>query len=163
VKKILFSVLLSLVLLAIMAVPAFADAEQNVGASVSVGEVISITLTDAGAAGINFGGVSPGSANVSDVAQSDGTPAIKVAVAPETNVTVDIAIKGAATGSLALTNWTYSKTFLGTKTSIPDTYGTAVYTGGVGSYDFYHWVNVPVGTPAGPQGCNVYYKATKHS
>ena len=159
-KKILISLSLALLLVAVIAMPATAVDEQTVGASVSVGEVVSITLTDAGTAGINFGSVSPDTEDVGDVDQSDGTPAIQVIVETETNINVDIAVKGSATGSLALTEWEYSTDFAGTKTSIPADYGTPVYADqGVGGYAFYHWVDVPESTPAGTQGCTVYYKA----
>jgi len=88
-----------------------------------------------------------------------------VTVDTGTNVNVDIFIKGTATGALALTNWKYSLTFAGTKTSIPAAYGTAVYSAvsATTTSPFYHWVDVPGGTAAGAQGCTVYYKAVTAS
>jgi hypothetical protein len=159
-KKLIISLAAVAVLIGVMAAPVMAAEEESVGASVTVNAVVSISLTDAGDTGINFTGGVPPITGQGDEDQSDGTPAIAVVVEPETNVEVDIFIKGTATGDLALANWKYSTTFAGTKTSITDTYGTAVYTDkGVGSYAFYHWVDVPAGTPSGSQGCTVYYKA----
>jgi hypothetical protein len=162
VKKLLISISLALILVVALAVPAMAVDEQDVSAEVHVSTVISITLTDAGTGSINFAGGTPPITGQGDEDQSDGTPAIKVNVETETNVDVDIAIKGTATGSLALSNWKYSTTYAGSKTSIPAAYGTAVYSDVAPgeSGDFYHWVDVPVGTPAGTQTCTVSYKAT---
>jgi hypothetical protein len=163
-KKLIISLAAIAVLVGVMAVPVMAaEEETSTTASVSVNEVVSISLVDAGGTGnegIRFNGGTPPIEGQGDKDQTDGTPAIKVKVEPETNVLVDIYIKGTATGSLALTNWKYSETFAGTKTSIPGAYGTAVYTDEVvGEYDFYHWVDVPEGTPSGSHGCTVYYKA----
>jgi hypothetical protein len=148
-------------LMAVMVMPAMAEVEQQATASVSVDEFISITLSDEGTSGINFGSVDPDGSTYGDLDQSDGTPAIEVVVGGETNVSVDIGIKGETAGALALTNWKYSETFGGAKTSLPAAYA-AVYTAeGVGSYDFYHWVTVPNATASGTYNATVYYKAVK--
>lgn len=160
-KRLSFSILVALILVTVMTMPVAAVEEQQVGASVDVNAVVSITLTDAGDAGIIFGPVAPGTEDAGDIAQSDGTPAIQVAVESETNTDVDIGIKGAATGSLALAEWEYSLTFAGTKTSLTGSYFEEYTDVGVGSYDFYHWVDVPASTPAGSQGCTVWYKAVE--
>ena len=147
-----------------MAVPAIAaEDEDSVTASVTVGEVVSITLTGGP---ISFVGGQPGDVTDQGASgQSDGSPAIQVVVQSETNVDVDIAIKGTATGDLALANWKYTTSFSETPTiSIPADYGTPIYSGvGDGSYDFYHWVTIPADTPAGSQGCTISYKASTHS
>jgi hypothetical protein len=159
VKKILISILVALTLVVALGVPAMA-AEQSTTATVSVGEVISITLVGS----INFGSVTPPVTDNGTIGQVDLSPAIKVNVGIETNVSVDIGIKGAlATGSLALTNWKYSTTFAGSKTSIPSAYGTAVYTSAAAgsSNFFYHWLTVPLGTLSGSHTVTVSYKAVK--
>lgn len=163
-KKILISAVLALMLVGVMVAPAMAADEQSVGASVTVGEVISITLTDAGAAGINFGSITPPVTAQGDVAQSDGTPAIKIVVASETNVNVDISIKGAITGgNLELSNWLYSKDFAKTGiTGLTDSYVGVYSNVGVGNCDFYHWITVPSGTASGSHTVTVSYKAAKH-
>ena len=159
-KKVLTSLALVLMLVAVMAVPAMAAEEVTLPASVSVDQLISITLTDAGTSGINFGSVTPPITGVGDTDQSDGTPAVGVKVESETNVNVDLGIKGAATGALALSNWKYSTTFAGTKTSLPVSYAAfdTDVTPGTSS-PVYHWVDVPSGTASGSQGCTVSYKA----
>ncbi len=163
-KKRLIAILaIALLLVATISLPAVAAVEVPVGASVTVGEVMSITLTDAGTAGINFGSQTPPVTGAGDTDQSSGTPAIKVTVGSETNVSVDVGIKGALlTGSLALTYWKYSTTFGGTKTSIPAAY-TKIY-GPVGASsvnDVYHWIDVPTGTASGSHTITVTYKVVK--
>jgi hypothetical protein len=164
VKKIIISAVMALMLVAVMVTPVMAATEQSVGASVTVGQVISITLTDAGAAGINFGPVTPPVTEQGDVAQSSGTPAIKVVVAPETNTNVDISIRGTiATGNLALSNWLYSKDFAKTGiTGLTDSYVGVYSAVGAGNYDFYHWITVPSGTPSGSHTITVSYQALAH-
>jgi hypothetical protein len=162
-KRLSFSVLVALILVTVMTMPVAAVEEQQVGASVDVNAVVSITLTDAGDSGLDFGAVEPGIEDVKEEAQSDGTPAIQVVVESETNIDVDIGIKGAITGSLALAEWEYSTAWGDppTTTSLTVSY-VKVYTDvGVGSNAFYHWVDVPAGTAAGSQGCTVYYKAVE--
>lgn len=160
-KRLSFSILVALILVTVMTMPVAAVEEQQVGASVDVNAVVSITLTDAGDSGLDFGAVEPGAEDVGEKDQSDGTPAIQVVVESETNTDVDIGIKGAATGSLALAEWEYSLTFGGTKISLTGSYVEEYTAVGVGSNDFYHWVDVPAGTAAGSQGCTVYYKAVE--
>src|SRR3972149_1241163 len=145
-RRIIIALAMALILVAVLPLSALAE-EETVTASVTVGEYISITTSGS----IAFGSLSPGASESGATGQGDGIPAITIAVAPETNVNVDIGIKGAiATGSLALSNWKYSTSFVGTKTSIPSAYGTAAYSNvGVGSYFFYHWVTVPLGSTTG--------------
>lgn len=163
-KGIIPGILMALLLLMVPALPALAAVEQTVTASVSVSEIISITLTDAGTAGINFGSQTPPVTEVGDSDQGSGTPAMKVNVGAETNVNVDIGIKGAITGgTLALSNWLYSKDFA--KTGITGL--TASYVGVYSSVaagsanDFYHWLTVPDGTAGGSHTVSVSYKAVK--
>jgi hypothetical protein len=158
-KKLLISAVLALTLVALLAVPAMAAQEQSVGAAVSVNEVVSITLSDAGDSGINFGTLNQGDTDQGDVDQSDGTPAIGVVVEPETSVNVDIGIK--ATGAATEVDWEYSMTFAGTPVEIPDTYGAVYSNQGDGTYAFYHWITIPETTLAGTYNATVYYKAVK--
>ena len=163
-KRLLLSILVALMLVTVMAMPVSAVDQWDIGASVDVTAVVSITLTDPGDPGLDFGSVAPGTEDVGETEQSEGPPAIpaiQVAVESETNTNVDIGIMGAATGSLALAEWEYSLTYSGTKTSLTGSYEPEYSNVGVGSYDFYHWVDVPVGTAAGSQGCTVYYKAVE--
>lgn len=158
-KKLLISVILSLLLVTIMAVPAIAAVEQITSASVTVGEVISITLSGS----IAFGSLSPGVSEVGATGQSDGSPAININVAPETNVQVDIGIKGAITsGNLALSNWLYSKDFAKTGiTGLTTSYVGVYIDAGDGDKPFYHWITIPDGTAPGTHTVDVSYKAVE--
>jgi len=163
-KKVLISFYLVACLICTVVAPVSAASEQTLGGSVTVGEVVSITLTDAGVAGINFGSVTPPQTDVNEAAQSEATPAVKVNVEAETNVNVDIGIKGTlSTGSLALSNWKYSQTYAGTKTGLTSGY-VAVYTNkAAGSTNnFYHWLDVPALTASGSHTITVSYKAVKN-
>ena len=145
-----------------MVTPAMAANVDQLTASVTVNEVISITLTDAGTAGINFGAVSAPVTGQGDVDQNASTPAVKVNVGAETNVNVDIGIKGSTAGTLALSNWKYSTLHAGTKDPIPATYALVYSAKSPGSIvDFFHWINVPSETAANTYTCTVYYKAVK--
>jgi hypothetical protein len=166
-KRIIISLILSLLLVSVFALPVAAQQEQSTTASVSVNEYISITLTDAGdpitGTGINFGSVNPGS-TYGDVDQSSGTPAIKVNVGSETNVNVDIGIKGTTvTGTIALAEWKYSTDFAQTDIAglTVDYVGVYSNVGAGSSNNFYHWITVPAGTIAGSNSITVSYKAVK--
>jgi hypothetical protein len=156
-------------LVIIMALPAIAAEEvESMGASVSVGETVSISLVDAGGTGhegIRFGSVQPDGNTYGDTDQTNGTPAIKVKVENETNVSVDISIMGSTAGSLSLTNWKYSKLF--DKSDIASLTGSyiEVYDSAAkGSENaFYHWITVPVGTTSGSYSATVNYKAATHT
>ena len=111
-KKLLISVSLALMLVSIMAIPAMA-AEQSVGASVEVNEVISATITDNGDTGLIFGSMSQSETDKAEAAQN-GVGAVTIVVAAETNVNCDIEVKATdftGTGStLAITNAKYGTT-----------------------------------------------------
>jgi hypothetical protein len=165
-NKIILSIVLTSILVAVMVVPVKADDVQDVTASVSVAEIISITLTDPDPAGIQFSNVIPPVTEQGADGQGEYTPAISVNVADETNVNVDIYIKGtkSITENLDLINWKYSKNY--SKTDIQgltDTYQT-YYTdlSAPVLVPFYHWVNVPEGTSSGSHTVTVSYKAVKH-
>lgn len=161
-KRLLISLITVLLLLGLLVIPVQADKEKSVTASVTVSEVVSITLTDTGTEGINFGMLNAGDTHNGDTDQSDGTPAVQVNIGPETNVNVDIGIKGTTTGALTLSNWKYSITFAGTPASLTGSY-VAVYTNAAAgsSNGFYHWIDLPAITAAGTYNCTVYYKAVK--
>ncbi len=157
--------LLTLAALLVVAMPLAAWLVVEVPQPVYADDIISITLSDPGSDGIDFGEVDPGSENVGDVLQDDGVPAVTVTVAPETDVAVDIGIMGTVTsGDLELSNWKYSQDF--EKTTIASLTGSphvAVYTNKVANdiCAFYHWITVPAGTTAGEHTVQVSYKAVK--
>ena len=95
-KKLTISIALALLLVAAIAIPVMA-AEQNLTASVTITEVISVTVADAGSNGIQFGELAQGDTEQPDIAQStsdDSTPAVTVTMGAENNVDCDVNIKG---------------------------------------------------------------------
>jgi hypothetical protein len=159
-KKLLISLAIAAAMIGIMVSPVMAASEQQVGASVTVGEVISITLSGPGAGGVSFGTVQPG--NLAEATgQSAGTPSISVDVSAETNTDVDISIKGTlGTGTLGLDDWKYCDTHDGTKVGLTDS-DVVVYDGATASSNnaFYHWVDVPSDADAGSNSITITYKA----
>jgi hypothetical protein len=136
-----------------------AQEESSTTAEVSVNEFVNITL----AGSVNFGSLTPPQVDQGATGQSDGNPAITITVEPDTNVDIDISIKGAInTGTLALENWKYSTTFGGTKASLTDSY-VEVYDSAGTTNDFYHWIDVPNGTDSGTHKVDVTYKGETHS
>ena len=169
-KKLLTSISLALMLVAAMAVPAMAEEDStSTTASVTVTTIVSITLADAGDdGGINFDGGTAGEVTEQgDNDQGDGTPAVTITVEPETNVSVDISIKGEITAGtgLDLDNWLYSKAFDKVGITGLTTDYAEVYDGVAASSvnDFYHWITIPAGTPGGSHTVDVNYKAETHS
>ncbi len=170
-KKLIISVLTALILVAVMAAPAVAvEDTQTATATVDVNQVISITIGDAGSAGINFVGGTPPISEQGDTDQLDGTPAVTITIENETNTEVDVGIMGTIfQGSLALSNWLYSTDFA--KTGLAGLTGAyvEVYSdkgppGGTPIVlDFYHWVTIPDGTATGTHKVTVSYKAKETS
>jgi hypothetical protein len=161
-KRLILSLAIALLLIATLALPAVAQDEESITGTVTVGEIISITLTG----GIDFGDVTPPVTDNGTEGQIDGSPAVTISVDVGTNVNVDIGIMGALdVSSITLDNWKYSTTFSGTKISIPAAYSvTPVYsdvTAGTAE-PFYHWITVPDTTPAGTHTITVSYKAVAH-
>ena len=161
-KRILISVLMALMLVTILALPAMAaEEETSTGASVTVGEFVNITL----AGSIDFGATPPDTTEKGATGQITDSPAITITVESETNVNVDISIKGAiATGDLALSYWLYSKDFAKTGiTGLTVGYVEVYDNVGEGVHDFYHWITVPPDTTPGSHTVTVGYKAATHS
>lgn len=157
-KKLVISVLTALILVAVLTMPAVAVEEVSTTASVNVGDVISITL----AGGIDFGTVTPPVTRQGTLGQVDGSPSVNITVESETNLIIDIGIKGTLTaGDLALSNWEYSTQFdksdiAELTTSYVEVYGDKVADD---ICNFYHWITVPDGTTSGSHTVSVSYKA----
>ncbi len=119
-------------------------------------DTISITLFG----NIDFGNVTPPVTKWGATDQGDGSPAITITVEPESG-NVDIGIKGEITSGngLDLSNWLYSENFTGGTTGLTIGYVKVYENVTVGDYDFYHWIKVPAGTPAGSHTVNISYKA----
>jgi hypothetical protein len=157
-KRLILSLAIALLLIATLALPAVAaEDEQQVTGSVSVGETISITFTGA----INFGSLSPGDTEISASGQTDNTtPAITITVEDETNINVDIGIKGViTTGSIPLNDWLYGTDFTKTGIGLSTDYAKVYSDVGHGDYKFFHWITIPSNALAGTHTVEVSYKA----
>ncbi len=161
-KKLIISILTALILVAVMAMPAVAvEDTQTVPASVSVNDVVSITL----AGGISFGSVVPPVVEQGTTGQVDGSPSVNITIESETNVEVDVGIMGTITAgtNLTLDNWKYSTVFetslIGLTGSYAEVYSDQAASGSAIVLNFYHYITVPDGTPSGLHTVDVSYKA----
>ena len=165
-KKIFISLAVVLALVAVMAVPAMAAEEGTLPASVSVNEVISITLTDEAPDGITFGAVDQSSTGNSDQVTggfSDTKGSVTVAVDSGTNVNVDMKISGTDFDtSWPISNAKYSLTHTDTKVAMsttPTVFASNVVPGG--SQMLWHWLDVPSGITAGDYSSTFTYTVVK--
>ena len=164
-KKLLISLALILMLVAVMVTPVMA-AEKT--ASVTVNEYISFTVADAGAAGINFGSLDQ---NIPDNAEVDQgvAGAVTLTVAAETNVDCNIQTKGSGdfsdgTHSFALSNAKWDKdSAVAGATAMTTSYATIdTSTAGVlKAVDVWHWLSIPAGQYAATYTATFYYQAVK--
>ena len=164
-KRIFISLAVVLMLVAVMAVPAMAD-EVSKPASVTVNEVISFTVTDAGVAGINFGSLAQGTSDSPEAGQN-GAGAVTLAVSAETNVDCNVRIKasgdfsdGAHTIALSNAHWDTDNVVTG-YTAMTTTYATigTSTTGAAYSQDVWHWLTIPSSQYAGDYTSTYYYQA----
>jgi hypothetical protein len=166
-RNLFISLACALVLVAIMAAPVMA-VEGTETASVTINTYISATITDAGDPGINFGALNPGATNSPEAAQ-DGTGAINITVAAETNVACKIGIKGSGdfsdggTNSFALGSATWDTDNLPAgATAMTTSYaqiGTDTTPGTERSQEVWHWISIPAGQTAASYTATFYYKA----
>ena len=163
-KKLVASLIISMLLIVMTAVPVVADEEGSVTASVTVSELISITITDSGTAGINYGTLAPGTNDNLEDDANDTTPSITVNVASECNVNVDLQIYGTDfSGTFTVDNAKYSTTYAGTKYAMSTTNTTFLSDVAPGSsQDIWHWLDIPSGTTAGMYSSTFSYKAIKN-
>ena len=163
-RRLIFTLALALLLVATLALPAIAATEQEVPASVTVSQFMSITITDAGTGGIHFGSLSTGTSNNPDTDSNNVTPSITVGV-DTGSVNVDLKIKGTDFGTgFAVTNAKYSLTYADAKVALSTTY-TAFATDvpATGAATLWHWLDVPVsGVAAGAYSSNFSYQAVAH-
>ena len=160
-KKVFVSLVASVALVAVMAVPAMA-VEENRTATVTVKEFVSVTITDPGAAGLQFGELDPGAVK----AEEANKPAINIAAAAENNGDAEVFLKGTDFASSG-NNFGVGNAFYhdsdasGDATAMTSDYpGTAWKTlAPAGSVDIYHWLSIPVGQEPGAYESTFTYKA----
>ena len=162
-KRVLISLALVLMLVAVMATPVMA-AEKT--ASVTVNEYISFTVTDAGDAGINFGSLDQATTDNAEVAQGIAG-AVTLTVAAETNVDCNIQTKGSGdfsdgTHTFALSNAKWDKdSAVAGATAMTISYATidTSTAGTAKSVDVWHWLSIPAGQYAATYTTAFYYQA----
>lgn len=146
-KKIIVSVVLSLMLLAVFAIPVAAD---DIPASVTVNSFSSVTITDNGDSGLLFGSQNPGTVKTPEA----GSPSITITAASENNQTVTIVVSGVnfADGgnSIPIANafWNASDNS-GTATAMSTTPTTVGTLDAGQSLNIYHWLTIPASQAAG--------------
>jgi len=168
--KLIAGLIVALMLVVTMAVPAMA-VEVGKGATVTVNEYISFTVTDPGATGLVFGSLDPGDDDQPEAAQNS-SGAVTLTVAAETNVDCNIQVKATdftgTGGTLAITNAKYGITsVLGSAIAFvaADTYYT-LDTSSAGTakiVDVWHWLTIPSGQVAGSYSSTFTYQAIKQT
>jgi hypothetical protein len=160
-RRLIAGLVIAVTFVALISTPSMAADESAVEASVTVTEVISITLSDSAPAGIHFGSLAPGTTNNPDEDSDNTTPSITVNVGSETNVNIDLQINGTDfSGTFTVDNAKCSTTYAGTKNTLSTDYATistSITPGG--SQSLWHWLDVPAGTPAGSYTSTFSYKA----
>lgn len=139
------------------------------GFSVTFTEYISFTVTTYDEDGIIFGDLDPGETGAAEY--GGGVGAATITVGSETNVDVDIQVKGDyftanPTGTIPIGNVQYdSDDDPGGASTLTDSYETS-YTIGADTYDqrqVYYWISIPPGQPAGDYNSTFYYQAVESS
>jgi len=136
----------------------FAIGESNI--------YISFTVTDYSGDGIKFGSLNPGTTDQpADQTPSQG--AVTLTVSTETNVDVNVQIRGdnfSGPGNISIANVKYNSvnTTLGAstmQTSYVTWYTVSAYAGDV--HQCYHWISIPAGQTPGDYSSTFYYQATQ--
>lgn len=134
----------------------------------TTGEIISFTVTDYGHDGVQFGIIDPGQENQpADCGDSQG--AVTLTVGSETNVNVDILIKGndfSGPGTIGISNVRYDLDDDPTGSNTLDTNYAIWYTvtQPLAEDDVrhgYHWISIPEGQAPGTYSSTFYYQALK--
>ena len=171
-KKVLISLTVALMLVMLMAAPAMA-VEQTKTASVTVNSYISFTVTDNGAAGVNFGSLDPGATDQPESAQSAIEGALQLTVGSETNQDVTISLKGTdfsdGINTMLVSNVKYDddnspneggsdtgKTEGAMSTTYASWYG--VNAGSGDTTECYHWISIPSAQDPGTYTSTFYYQ-----
>ena len=126
-----------------------------------------VTLTDYGSDGLDFGSLNP--LGTEPEAAQNGTGAIKLEIGNDTNVNINIQIKGddfsdGLGHTIAIGNAKYdSDNSLAGASSLTTSYVTwysvSAYT--ADSTECYHWLSIPSGQTAGNYSSTFYYQAVQ--
>lgn len=166
-RRLIIGLALAVMLAATMAAPAMADDYGEITASVTVTEVISVTITDANSDGVNFGTLDQGDTDKPDVAQSttnSSVPAVVVTMGAENNVSCNVTMKGTdfdATIPIGSAEWAEGA-YNAAKNSITTDY--ALIKSGVAAgeaVDIWHFIDIPLDAAGGTFHSIFTYKAVK--
>lgn len=161
-KRALASAALALPLLLAVSHPAGA-AVRNLGAEVTVSELINFTVQDNGVAGLRFGAPYPGTVNNPEQAQGTASGAVTLLVGAETNVMVMVSVRAddfaSDTHSIPISNARWNRgNDTGSATPMATTYGNVGTAGPGVSLDIWHWLSIPAGQAPGTYSTAFYYQ-----
>jgi uncharacterized protein (DUF362 family) len=126
-------------------------------------QYISITISDTGADGIQFGTIEPATDNNIDVSADAVTPSLTITVESDSNANVNLLISGtdfSGPGTITVDNTKYATSYTGTQTALSATDTTFAYNVAPGgTVDIWHWLDVPGGTSAGIYTSTFTYRA----
>jgi hypothetical protein len=165
-RRIIVSLAIALLLIATLALPVAAADEGSVDAFVTVTSYISITITDAGTAGIHFGSLAPGTSDNPDTDAYDIMPSANITVDSGSTVSVDLQIRGNDfnASTFPVSNAKYSNTYSGAKTAMSTSYADFALDVAPGeSAGVWHWLDVPASGVVGDYDSIFSYKAVPHS
>ena len=161
-KRLLISLTIVTVLIATIVMPTTAM-EYAKDASVTVTEVLDISIADAGADGIQFGTLDPGDTNEPDVDQSmgdDTTPALAITINEGTNVSCNVSIKGTDFhGTIPITGASWALTHDGSKNPMSTSYGSvATEVAPLNTVGIWHFLTIPLDAAGGTHSSNFTYE-----
>ena len=160
-KRTLVSLTIVSVLLAIMAVPVMA-VEQGFEASVTVNEVIDVTISDTNDDGIKFGMLAPGDVDKPDIAQStadDSVPAVTIIINPATNIDCDLGIRGTDfDATIPINNASFaSGHYNSPKIDLSTNDVWFALNQGGGTIRLWHFLSIPADAAGGTHTCSFTY------
>ena len=150
-KKLLISLAVVGVLVGLMAAPVMAEDVGEVGktASVTVNAYKSVTVTDNGSPGLDFGSLTPGTEDEPEAA----SPSLTIAAAVENNGNVAVSI------SFDIENATWNTSDeTGSDQDMLETYAPVGTLPASTSLSIYHWLSIPGGQAAASYTSTFTYK-----
>lgn len=135
--------------------------------AVTVKTYISVTISDQGSDGVQFGDVDPNTTDNPDVAQSTAdstTPSVTITAGSENNASIKVQgyLDADWSGTWPAANTYYAlDTYDGTKvsyTTSPADIKTGIAASGTAK--LWHFITVPSGEPSGPAQNTLYYEAS---
>jgi hypothetical protein len=129
---------------------------------------INFTVIDYGSAGINFGSLDPGAVDQPEAAQGPSLGAVALVIGADTNVNIDIQIRGtdftSGGNTIAIGNVKYNNTDSPGGTSTLTTSYVTWYSVSANTADTrqcYHWISIPAGKVAGSYTSTFSYQAVQ--